>query len=291
MVKTTDGAVRFSPNSVAVLAGLPEPDILQNIQLLPGIESPSETATGLYIRGGSPDQNLILWDGIKMYNSNHFFGMLSAFNPYITNNIKIYRSGAKPEYGDRIAGIIDIKTDTEIPTKLQGGIGINMTHADAYLKIPLSNKLGILVSARRSLTDILETPTFNKFADKIFQNTSISATHDEYTTDISEEKGRYYFTDFSFKIMSPISEKDYISISGIFTKNKLNYAFNLEGFKQGFSDNLRIDNQGIRVLWKKKWHPKFSSKTELYYTAYDFSYDGINPFLEETQTVTKRNWV
>jgi len=289
VVKTKDGAVRFSPNSVAVLAGLPEPDILQNIQLLPGIESPSETAAGLYIRGGSPDQNLILWDGIKMYNSNHFFGMLSAFNPYITNNIKIYRSGAKPEYGDRISGIIDIKTDAEIPTKLQGGIGVNMTHADAYLKFPLSKKLGILVSARRSLTDILETPTFNKFADKIFQNTSISASHDEYTTDISEENGRFYFTDLSFKIMSPVSEKDYISISGIFTKNKLDYEFNLEGFEQGSSDYLNVDNKGMSVLWKREWQPKFSSKTEFYYTAYNFSYDGLNPFLEETQTITKRN--
>ena len=289
VVKTKDGAVRFSPNSVAVLAGLPEPDILQNIQLLPGIESPSETAAGLYIRGGSPDQNLILWDGIKMYNSNHFFGMLSAFNPYITNNIKIYRSGAKPEYGDRIAGIIDIKTDTDIPTKLQGGLGVNMILADAYLKIPLSKKLGIQVSARRSLTDILDTPTFNKFADKIFQNTSISATHDEYTTDISEEIARFYFTDFTFKIMSPVSEKDYLSISGIFTKNKLDYVINLEGFEQGFSDNLSIENKGMSALWKRDWNPKFSSKTEFYYTGYDFSYDGINPYLVEVQTVIKKN--
>jgi hypothetical protein len=76
-----DTAILVSPKKLGILPGLTEPDVLQSIQLLPGVQSPTETAAGIYIRGGTPDQNLVLWDGIKIYHSGHFFGTISAFNP------------------------------------------------------------------------------------------------------------------------------------------------------------------------------------------------------------------
>jgi hypothetical protein len=72
--KNNDGSISISPSQLGILPGLTEPDVLQSIQLLPGVQSPNETASGLFIRGGTPDQNLILWDGIKMYHSGHFLG-------------------------------------------------------------------------------------------------------------------------------------------------------------------------------------------------------------------------
>ena len=86
-----DGSISISPKELGILPGLTEPDVLQSIQLIPGVQSPTETASGLYIRGGTPDQNLILWDGIKMYQSGHFFGTFSVFNPYITEDIKLFK--------------------------------------------------------------------------------------------------------------------------------------------------------------------------------------------------------
>ena len=169
-----DKSITVSPKELGILPGLTEPDVLQSIQLLPGVQSPTETASGLYVRGGTPDQNLILWDGIKMYNSGHFFGTISAFNPYITDEIKLFKSGTKARYGNRVSSVIDISSDNKIPESIKGGFGFNMTHIDAYFKAPISKKVAILVSGRRSFTEIFNTATFKNLAKRVFQNTKIS---------------------------------------------------------------------------------------------------------------------
>ncbi len=82
------GTVKIKPDEFGILPGLIEPDILQTIQSLPGVASIDESVSNLNVRGGTHDQNLILWDGIKMYQSGHFFGLISAFNPYLTNKVE-----------------------------------------------------------------------------------------------------------------------------------------------------------------------------------------------------------
>lgn len=289
ILRTRDGSIKIKPRSLDILAGQSEPDILQNIQLLPGIESPSETASGIYIRGGSPDQNLILWDGIKMYNSDHFFGMISAFNPYITKAVTVSRGGTKSEYGDRVSGVIDIETANTIPEKVQGGLGLNMTHADAFLKIPVSEKFGVLVSGRRSITDVFQTPAFNRFSEKVFQNSSITENQSIFEPEFSERKQRFYFTDVTLKFIAKLSEKDQIIVSNLYTKNKLDYSFNDDELDIGSRDQLGIQNLGTSMFWQRSWNPKFSSKTHFYYSAYDFSYEGGNNYFESGSAIKKTN--
>ncbi|WP_103069457.1 TonB-dependent receptor plug domain-containing protein [Aquimarina sediminis] len=291
IVKTRDGSIKIQPNNLNIISGLSEPDILQNIQLLPGIESPLETASGIYIRGGTPDQNLILWDGIKMYNSDHFFGLISAFNPYITQDITIYKSGTRPIYGDRVSGVIDIKTDQKIPDKTHGGLGINMTHADGYLKLPLSKKLAVLLSTRRSITDIIETPTINTYSDRAFQNTSITDNRSTFDPQFSESKELFYFADASLKLIANISEKDNISISNLFTQNKLDYSYEDIEFDDTSSDELAIKNFGTNISWKSKWNPQFSTETQASYSEYTLDYNGRNLFINQDQTIVKENTI
>lgn len=289
ILKTQDGSIKINPKNLDILSGLSEPDILQNIQLLPGIESPTETASGLYIRGGSPDQNLILWDGIKMYNSDHFFGMISAFNPYIINDVNVSRSGSKSEYGDRVSGVIDIKTDTTIPLKTEGGIGLNMTHLDAYLKIPLSKNVGVLVSGRRSITDVIQTPAFNNLSSQVFQNSSISEDQIFFDPDFSESNELFYFNDLTLKLIANLSEKDRLEISSLFTKNKLDYTFQDLQFDIGSSDKLNIQNFGANTSWNRNWNDRFSSKTQIYYSDYDFNYAGEDVYPDENILTEKSN--
>ncbi|KAA1241001.1 carboxypeptidase-like regulatory domain-containing protein, partial [Aquimarina sp. RZ0] len=90
----SSGAVLFNPSKLSLLPRLIEPDILKSVQFLPGIESTTEKASELFIRGSNSDQNLVLWDGIKVYNSGHFFDLLSVFNPYVTESVKVSRSFA-----------------------------------------------------------------------------------------------------------------------------------------------------------------------------------------------------
>ena len=291
ITKTKDGAIKINPSDQAVLTGLSEPDILQSIQLLPGIESPSETASGLYIRGGSPDQNLILWDGMKMYNTDHFFGMISAFNPYITKEVKVYRNGAKAEYGDRVSGVIDIKTDNNIPTQTHGGFGLNMTHADAYIKVPISKNIGIMVSGRRSITDFIRTPAFNSFTNKVFQNTSIKENKRVFEPAYTTSTEDFYFTDFTLKLMARLSPKDKLTVSSLLTKNKLHYAYKDTEFDVSSRDELQIKNKGTNANWSRIWADKFSSRLQLYYSEYDFNYHGVNRYYEADFSNLKKNTI
>ncbi len=289
IVKVKDGAIKIDPNNLDILSGLSEPDILQNIQLLPGIESPGETASGLYIRGGSPDQNLILWDGIKMYNSNHFFGMISAFNPYITKDVSIFRSGTDPKYGDRISGVIDIQTDDTVPTKFEGQIGVNTLHGDFNLKFPLSKNIGLYVSARRSLIDLFRSPTFNTFAQKVFQNTSIDEPQGDFDIDFAEEQGIFNFFDFNIKTVFKLSEVDKLTISALQTENNLDFSLRPENSNDASSDQLNITNWGTNTTWTRFWNNRLKSKVSAYYSNHKFDYAGQNPFLNQELTTTSKD--
>jgi len=263
ITKLANGSVRIKPKNQDILSGLAEPDILQSVQLLPGIESLSETASGIYIRGGTPDQNLILWDGIKFYNSDHFFGMISAFNPYIVDEVKVSRSGVSPEYGDRVSGVIEMQTDTDIPKSTKSGIGVNMTHADGYLKLPLSDKIGLFFSARHSIKSLINTPTFKAFSEKVFQNTNIEENQDFFDFELNKEK--FKFNDITAKIVMQLSDKDKVSISNLFTNNNLDYAFqNQSDFIS--SDRLKIANTGNSVSWQRTQNDKMSLSAKLYHS-------------------------
>ncbi|WP_027138095.1 TonB-dependent receptor domain-containing protein [Gaetbulibacter saemankumensis] len=284
-------SVIVSPKSLGIVAGLTEPDVLQSIQLIPGVQSPSETASGLHIRGGTPDQNLILWDGIKMYYSGHFFGTISAFNPYITDQITLYRNGTKSEYGNRISGVIDITSDSDLANQIHGGAGFNMTHADAFIKAPISKSVGILVSARRSITDFIDTRTFRNLSERVFQETKISEGNKVFEDDeVTATKDLFYFTDFTVKAIVKPNDNNEISISSLFTKNKLDYGFLIEAYEEASTDKLDIENKGLSMNWNHDFNQNLSHKINVYNSRYDFDYSGTNSISDEfSDALLKKN--
>jgi len=289
--KNSNGDISISPSKLGILPGLTEPDVLQSIQLLPGIQSPNETASGLFIRGGTPDQNLILWDGIKMYHSGHFFGLISAFNPYVIEEVSVYKSGTETRYGDRISGVIDIQTDTKVPEKISGGFGFNMTHADAYLKVPIGKKFGVTVSARRAFTDFLETFTYNNFSDRVFQNTKITESTEIIENVFSETENDFFFTDYTVKLIGKLSDKDEIMVSNLYTKNELDFMSEIALFEETSRDRLSIQNNGFSGFWKRQWNPNFSHTFDAYYSRFDFDYLGTfrGNIVGSTEQDQKRN--
>lgn len=272
MVKKNDGSVQVSPRKLKILPGLIEPDILQSLQLLPGVQSPNETASGLHVRGSTPDQNLILFDGIKMYQSGHFFGLISSFNPYVTQKISFFRSGTKAKYGDRIGGVLDISSGDDV-SEFISGFGVNMTHADAFIKTPLfNNKVGLVFSARRSLTDVWNSITYQKFSESVFQNTRI--LEGELDDNLEETKNTFYFNDYNLKIIAKISDSDKLVFSNLFNKNNLSYEAENELFHEEISDNIEIENSGFNLKWNKIWSPKFKQELDISSSAYELDYTG-----------------
>ena len=290
--KKADGSESISPTKLGILPGLTEPDVLQSIQLLPGVQSPNETASGLHIRGGTPDQNLILFDGIKIYSSAHFFGMISAFNPYITKKVKVFRSGAKAEYGNHISGVIDIETDNEIPTNFSGGFGTNLTHIDGFLKIPLSKNVGFSISARRSFTDFLNTISFEKISEKVFQNSIIFQNKSENNQGFTQNDNNFYFADFNTKLSIKLSSKDKLILNQLFINNELDYRFKFTDNTLNTRDDLQIKNVGFNAKWLRNWSKTLSQNTTLYFSDFDFDYayngsQSVEPTY--TQSAIKKN--
>ena len=297
MSKKRDGAVRVSPSKLGILPGLTEPDVLQSLQLLPGVQSPGETASDLHVRGGTPDQNLVLFDGIKMYESGHFFGLISSFNPYVTKEIEFYRSGTSAKYGDRIGGVLDISSGDAVP-EFKAGFGLNLLHADAYVKAPLFNdKVGIILSGRRSLTDFWNTITYRKFSESVFQNTRIVEDDTEGANDLTNVENTFFFHDYNLKLIADLTDNDKLVFSNLYNKNALQYYSENERFSEKNTDNLAIRNQGSNLKWRRNWNDSWSHKIEFDHSEYQLDYNGIreitrkNPDKSKTDTFEKFNEV
>ncbi|GAA3593909.1 carboxypeptidase-like regulatory domain-containing protein [Flavivirga amylovorans] len=281
--KNNDGSTLIRNDALGLLPGLTEPDVFKSLQLIPGITSLNESASDIQIRGGSQDQNLIYFDDIKMYNTGHFFGMISSINPYVVESTKIYKGGASPEYGDRVSGVIDISSANTVIDSTTIGIGINGTHADAFIKTPIAKSVGITASARRALTDVFQTPTYDAIADKVFQNTKVVTNNagvvvedDDDTSEISGEN-EFYFYDTNIKLIAEPSENDLITVSGLITKNDLN--FSTIDDEDNTSDQLQIENQGASLLWSGTKFKKMKHSLKGYYSYFNSFYDNL--FTEE----------
>jgi len=280
--KKTDGSFLILPKKLGILPGLTEPDIFQSLQLLPGISSPNETATGLHVNGGTPDQNLILWEGIKVYHKGHLFGEISAFNPYISKKIIFFNKGTNPKYDDRISSVIDISTSNRVPKKIKGGFGFNLIETDAFLNIPiLKNKFSIQISGRRSYTDLLKSYTYKRLSNHAFQNTTISNT--------SNVKDKFFFYDYNIKALWKFSSSNYISITHLKIENNLNFELGeKDSISTIFDNTLNTKNTGYSINWHKKWNNKISqtingniSKYELFYNKFtEFNESTINRFIK-----------
>lgn len=261
--------IHIDLNNVEILPGRTEPDILQSIQLTPGVNNPFETASGIYVRGSAPNQNLVLWNGIKTYHQGHLFGMLSAFNPYVAKEVSFYKSGINAKYGDRIAGVIDIKSENKIAKKITGGAGFNMINADMVAHIPiLQNKISFQVSGRRSYTDVLETITYKQLSKRVFQNTKIAEA--PY---VDNERNNFFYTDYNTNIIIKPSNNNKIEINSIYSKNDLD--FKQKDTTTSFNDDLITQNEGYSINWNHTYNSTLSTKTSGYYTKYLLNYQFI----------------
>ncbi|MCF6358065.1 MAG: TonB-dependent receptor [Draconibacterium sp.] len=159
MMKATEGvsSVRVSPMDLKTLPSFGQVDIFRSLQLLPGISGTNESSSGLYVRGGTPDQNLVLLDGMTVYNVDHFFGFFSAFNADAIKDIKMYKGGYPAKYGGRISSVVDLTGKTGDPNKFHMSGGVNLLDAHTTIEVPLGGKGSILLAGRRSYTDVLES--------------------------------------------------------------------------------------------------------------------------------------
>lgn len=284
----TLGAITIKPKTFDILPGLIEPDILHTIQALPGITSVNETVSNLNIRGGTNDQNLILWDGIKMYQSGHFFGLISAFNPYMINTVDVTKNGTSAKFGDGVSGIIQMKLDNSTNTNFTAGAGFNLIHVDGFAKTKINNNLELQVSARRSITDAIETPTYKSYFNRIFQDTDLTHNEVEANSTITTNEA-FYFYDVSGKLIYNATKKDKITLSLINIYNTLNYLeeANINNTPLALQSGIRQHNLAGTLNYNRQWNLKTSSNIQVYFSEYQLS--AINFDLISNQRLIQQN--
>ncbi len=272
--KVTDGSYNIDYNNFGILPGLIEPDVLQTILALPGILSVDETVSNINIRGGSNDENLILWDGIKMYQSGHFFGLISAFNPYLTKSAILMKNGTHANFTDGVSGTVLMYTDDKLTQKFKAEFGINLINADIYFDIPIGKKSSVQVSARKSINDLVETSTYNNYFEKAFQNTDVISNSDRVI--ISNDE--FSFNDVNIRWLYQLSEKDRIRINLLTFNNNLFFTENtfLRDEEISRENSLSQNNLAASAFYYRNWSKKFSSELQLYTTKYNLESTNFN---------------
>lgn len=263
--KNKSGNITISPKSFGLLPGLIEPDILQTIQAIPGVLSVDETVSNINVRGGTHDQNLILYDGIKMYQSGHFFGLISAFNPYLTKHVEVIKNGTTARFGDGVSGVVDMQLLDNTNQDLNAGIGVNMITADGFAVIPLAKDTQLQLATRRSLTDVLTTPTYNQYFKRVFQDSDVT-NNETYTT----SKDAFRFSDIALKLLHDLSPKDKIRFTLLNIFNQLDFEeTHNSDTSQNTSNQLTQQNRASSIQYKRDWNHQFTTNFSGYYTNYD----------------------
>ena len=177
LIKATDGVSRVaaSPAEMAVLPSVGEVDVFRSLQLLPGISGTRESSSGLYVRGGTPDQNLVLLDGITVYHVDHFFGFFSAFNAEAIKDIQVYKGAYPAQYGGRVSSVVDMVGKSGDPERMHYGAGLNLLSASGTFQTPIGSTANLLVTGRRSYTDVVRTGLYNSIFDVFNVNTGPQA--------------------------------------------------------------------------------------------------------------------
>lgn len=287
ITKNSSGSTQIDFSKFSILPGLIETDVLQSVQALPGIISLDETISNINIRGGSNDQNLLLWDDVKMYQSGHFFGLISGFNPQITNTVSIQKNGTSAVYTDGVSGTIAMHTDTEIADRFEASVGINLLNADAFVDIPFSKKSSVQIGVRKSLSDFVTTPTYVSFFNRITQDTEVQ----DNDIAILNTNQDFDFYDTSLRWLYKISDKDKLRLNFINIQNELSFneTANVDTVLETRESSLAQNSIAGGIFYERIWNDVLTTSLQVYET--DYTLRGFNANLLASQRFLQENVV
>jgi outer membrane cobalamin receptor len=239
-------------------AFLGEADVIKTIQLLPGVQAGTEGTSGLYVRGGGPDQNLILLDDVPVYNAEHLFGFFSVFNPDAIKSVSFYKGGFPARFGGRLSSALDIRMKDGNEKELHGNFSIGLISSKLNLEGPLvKDKTTFNFSARRTYADALAQPVI-RIGSK------------------GEDFGGYFFHDLNLKVSHKFSDRSRIYLSAYTGRDKAyyrhnsSYTENNEQWKDKDKFHLAWGNITTALRWNYGFSNKLFANTTLTYSNYLF---------------------
>lgn len=226
-------------NLLPVLMG--ERDVMKTIQLMPGVKTANEGGTGFFVRGGTADQNLILLDDVSVYNASHLLGFFSTFNSDVVRDVTLYKGAMPAQYGERLSSVLDVKTRNGDNQEYHVSGGIGLIASKLGVEGPIQKgKSSFLLAARRTYVDAIAKLGGAKEA----KNTTM------------------YFYDLNMKLNFELSQKDRLSFSGYWGKDKL-------------ALDKVVDTDWGNLIGTLKWtrtmNRKWTSLTSLTYNRYAYN--------------------
>lgn len=262
------GVIELEVEKIKTLpAFLGEIDVLKTIQLLPGVQSATEGSSGFYVRGGGPDQNLILLDEAVVYNAAHLFGFFSIFNADAVKKVELIKGNIPAQYGGRLASVLNItmKEGNSKKYEVDGGIGLISSRLTVQGPIKKDTS-SFIISGRRTYIDILMKPF-------IPESSPFSGSG-------------YYFYDLNTKINYRLSDKDRLFMSGYFGRD----VFTYNNDDNGFSVKIPWGNATTSFRWNHLFNDKLFLNTTVLFSDYQFEFVGAQSDFEFKLHSGIRDW-
>lgn len=236
----------------SIPAFLGEVDLLKVVQLLPGVRNAGEGSAGIYVRGGGPDQNLILLDDAVVYNTGHLFGFFSIFNSDAIKNVSLIKGGMPSQYGGRLSSVLDVsmKEGNNQNFQVDGGIGLIASRISIQGPIK-KNKASFIISGRRTYIDALTKPFISKSSNFFGSG--------------------YYFYDLNAKMNYRFSEKDRLYLSGYFGRD----VFNFVNTQNSLDVNIPWGNATGTIRWNHVFNKKLFANTTAVFNDYNFTFKAL----------------
>lgn len=272
--------LKLSPAKIAALPSVGEKDIMRSFQLMPGVSAANENSSGLYVRGGTPDQTLVLYDGFNVYHVEHLFGFFSAFNPNAVKDVQLYKGGFESKFGGRISSVAEITGKEGNSKQFNMGIDAGLLAANAFVEVPMGDKVTSLFAFRRSYQSGLYQKIFNKFSGGTTTTTpTIGGGPGGGRFNFASTTPKSYFYDLNGRVTYKPTKKDVISLSFYngtddMDNSRENNFPNFGGATGGRNFNLNVNDQtnwgnlGGSLKWSKRFSDAFYMNSLVSYSNY-----------------------
>jgi ferric enterobactin receptor len=265
--------LKLTPAKISALPSVGEKDIMRAFQLMPGVSAANENSSGLYVRGGTPDQTLVLYDGFNVYHVEHLFGFFSAFNPNAIKDVQLYKGGFESKFGGRIGSVAEITGKEGNSKGTNVGIDAGFLAANAFVEVPIGDKFTSMFAFRRSYQTSLYDKIFKKYngAAQVasIQQGGRGGFGNRFNTTVAS-----YFYDLNAKFTYKPTTKDILTLSlyngtdNMDNSRKTPTQFAGRGFNFDVSDLTYWGNLGGSFKWSRRINDRFYVNTLVSYSNY-----------------------
>lgn len=288
MMKASTGIsqIGISPVQVATLPSFGEKDIFRSLQLLPGVSGTNESSSGLYVRGGTPDQNLVLFDGFTVYHVDHLFGFFSAFNAKAIKDVQLHKGGFDAKFGGRISSVVELTGKDGNSEQFNAGAGISLLSYNGFVEAPFAKQKGtFLLAARRSFQSKFYSNLFDSFTESNNTVANNLPSGGRRFFGQQEIQPNSYFYDLNSKLVFRPSKMDVFALSFYNGQDNLDNSRNFDNssfggvfgrpnnngdftFNSQNTDLTKWGNYGGSAKWSRRWTESLYSNSNLSFSNY-----------------------